>query len=75
MMNFEFGANFSDFVHMYLSQQNPRMTKFLPFLSRLMFFLTLMVDLEFGTNLGDFALPTTTKERKTTKKEEDRGWI
>jgi len=34
-----------------------------------------MVDFEFGTNLGDFTLVATTKERKTTKKQGDRGWV
>jgi len=34
-----------------------------------------MVGFEFGTNLGDFTLVATTKERKTTKKEGDRGWV
>jgi hypothetical protein len=35
-----------------------------------------MVDFEFATNLGDFALPTATKERKTTNFwREIRGWV
>jgi hypothetical protein len=32
-----------------------------------------MVHFEFGTNLGDFALPTTTKEKKKQQKRRDIG--